>query len=78
MITDPSLVVAQFAYPMGVTGLTDVMKGLAKVYRDKDLVIVTDGPLWRPGWMVVAHRQPVDVVGDLLAEAEADAEAAAS
>ena len=60
MITDPSLVVARLAYPMGVTGLTGIMKGIAKVYHDEDLVIVTDGPLWRAGWMVVAHRQPVE------------------
>lgn len=53
MITDPAAVVAKLAYPMRVTGLTKVMKGLAKIYGD-DLVIITDGPLFEHGWMIVA------------------------
>ena len=58
MITDPNQVVARLAYPMGIDGLQKVMRGLARVYRDKALVIVTDGPLWKAGWLTIAHPNP--------------------
>ena len=54
MITDPACVVAKLHYPMRITGLTKVMSGLAKLYGD-DLVIITDGPLFEHGWMIVAQ-----------------------
>lgn len=56
MITNPDLVVAELRYPIRVDGLTKVMRGLCKIYGAADLVIVTDGPLWRDGWMTVARR----------------------
>jgi len=55
MITDPDSVVAQLRYPMRVDGLTKVMRGLSRLYDDDRLVIVTDGPLWREGWMTIAR-----------------------
>lgn len=53
MITNPDQVVAKLHYPMRVDGLTKVMKGLAKIYGE-GLVIITGGPLWEDGWMVIA------------------------
>lgn len=55
-LTDAGIVVARLVYPMGMTGLDKVMDGLTIVYRDKDLVIVTDGPLFTPGWMTTTKR----------------------
>ena len=48
-------VVAKLRFPidLGSNGLIQVVKGLQKIYG-KGLVIVTDGPAWEDGWMIIA------------------------
>lgn len=55
VITDPEAVVAQLRYPMGIRGIDRVMRGLAQIYHDPELVIITGGPLFREGWMTIAQ-----------------------
>ncbi len=56
MITDHALVVAKLRLPALVSPLSRVIKGLSKMYPDAELVIITDGPLFEYGWMIVAQR----------------------
>lgn len=56
MIEDPDRVVAKLRLPARVDGIDRVVRGLEKMYG-KGLVIVTDGPLFEPGWLVIATPQ---------------------
>ena len=67
MIEDPARIVAKLRYPMPAAGMGSTMRGLRKLYGP-GLLIVTDGPLWEPEWMVIATPDPA------AAEAEAQRE----
>jgi hypothetical protein len=53
MIDDPDRIVAKLRYPMRGRRMDHLIKGLQGLYGP-GLVIVTDGPLWEPGWMLIA------------------------
>lgn len=54
MIENPERIVAQLRLPARIDGIDKVVGGLESMYGS-GLVIITDGPLWRDGWMVIAR-----------------------
>jgi hypothetical protein len=62
VITDPARVVAKLRYPMPAAGMRDLVRALQRLYGP-GLVILTDGPLWEHGWMLIATPDPT--AGDM-------------